>query len=78
MVELAAEGLSNKEIAQALVVTVNTVETHLSHAYEKLGVRSRCTALPPEHRCAASIVSGFPRFRLLAGVATVRRADAIE
>lgn len=39
--ELAAEGLSNKEIAQALVVTVNTVETHLSHAYTKLGIRSR-------------------------------------
>ncbi|MFN8224398.1 MAG: LuxR C-terminal-related transcriptional regulator [Gaiellales bacterium] len=41
VVELAAEGCSNKEIAQALVVTVNTVETHLSHAYAKLGIRSR-------------------------------------
>ena len=38
---LAAEGLSNKEIARALVVTVPTVETHLSRAYAKLGVRSR-------------------------------------
>jgi DNA-binding CsgD family transcriptional regulator len=41
VVELAAEGRSNKEIAQALFVAVNTVETHLSHAYAKLGVRSR-------------------------------------
>ncbi len=41
IVELAAKGLSNKEIAQELVVTVNTVERHLSHAYAKLGVRSR-------------------------------------
>jgi DNA-binding CsgD family transcriptional regulator len=41
VVALAAEGLSNKEIASKLVVTVNTVETHLSHAYAKLGVRSR-------------------------------------
>ncbi len=41
VVALAVEGRSNKEIAQTLVVTVNTVETHLSHAYKKLGVRSR-------------------------------------
>lgn len=41
VVDLAAEGFSNKEIARTLVVTVNTVETHLSHAYVKLGIRSR-------------------------------------
>ncbi len=41
VVELAAAGHSNKEIASALVVTVHTVEVHLSHAYAKLGVRSR-------------------------------------
>jgi DNA-binding CsgD family transcriptional regulator len=40
-VELAAEGLSNKQIAQAMYVTVHTVEVHLSRAYAKLGVRSR-------------------------------------
>ena len=39
--ELAAEGLPNKQIAQALFVTVKTVEAHLSRAYAKLGVRSR-------------------------------------
>jgi DNA-binding CsgD family transcriptional regulator len=38
---LAADGLSNKEIAAALFVTVHTVEVHLSHAYAKLGVHSR-------------------------------------
>jgi DNA-binding NarL/FixJ family response regulator len=38
---LAAEGLSNKEISQALYVSVYTVETHLSRAFRKLGVRSR-------------------------------------
>jgi DNA-binding CsgD family transcriptional regulator len=37
----AAEGRSNREIAQALFVTEKTVERHLSSAYQKLGVRSR-------------------------------------
>ena len=41
VVELAAQGLSNKEIAAALYVTVNTVEVHLARAYATLGVRSR-------------------------------------
>jgi len=41
VVELAAQGMSNKEIASRLHVTVYTVEAHLSHAYPKLGVRSR-------------------------------------
>jgi DNA-binding CsgD family transcriptional regulator len=41
VVELAADGSSNKEIALALFVSVRTVEAHLSHAYAKLGVRSR-------------------------------------
>jgi DNA-binding CsgD family transcriptional regulator len=43
---LAAAGLSNREIAQQLFVTVNTVESHLRHAYLKLGVHSR-GELPP-------------------------------
>jgi DNA-binding CsgD family transcriptional regulator len=41
VVELAAAGLSNKEIARRLFVAVHTVEVHLGHAYAKLGVRSR-------------------------------------
>lgn len=41
VVELAAQGRSNKEIAATLFVTVNTVEVHLSRAYAKLGVNSR-------------------------------------
>ena len=39
--ELAAGGLSNKQIARELFVTVHTVEVHLSRAYAKLGIRSR-------------------------------------
>jgi DNA-binding CsgD family transcriptional regulator len=41
VIELAAQGMSNKKIAAALYVTINTVEVHLSRAYAKLGVRSR-------------------------------------
>jgi DNA-binding CsgD family transcriptional regulator len=39
--QLAADGMSNKEIAQTLFVTIKTVEVHLSHAYRKLGISSR-------------------------------------
>jgi len=41
VVELAAAGMSNKEIARALSIAVHTAEVHLSRAYAKLGVRSR-------------------------------------
>ena len=34
-------GYSNREIAQALFVTLRTVEMHLSNAFRKLGVSSR-------------------------------------
>jgi len=39
--EMAANGLSNREIAQSLFVTRRTVETHLTGAYSKLGIGSR-------------------------------------
>jgi DNA-binding CsgD family transcriptional regulator len=39
--ELAASGLTNRQLAEALFVTVKTVETHLARAYQKLGTRSR-------------------------------------
>jgi DNA-binding CsgD family transcriptional regulator len=39
--ELAAEGQSNPEIAQALFVTRKTVETHLGHVYRKLDIAGR-------------------------------------
>ena len=38
---LAAEGLSNREIAQALFVTIRTVTTHLGHVYQKLEISGR-------------------------------------
>lgn len=38
---LAAGGRTNQEIADEMFVSVRTIESHLSHAYTKLGVRSR-------------------------------------
>jgi ATP/maltotriose-dependent transcriptional regulator MalT len=39
--QMAAEGSSNKQIAQGLFVSLRTVETHLTHTYGKLGVSAR-------------------------------------
>jgi len=38
---LAADGMTNREVAQQLFVTPKTVEVHLSNAYRKLEIRSR-------------------------------------
>lgn len=39
--ELAAEGLTNRQIAETLWVTLKTVEVHLGRCYAKLGISSR-------------------------------------
>jgi DNA-binding CsgD family transcriptional regulator len=44
--EMAADGLTNREIAQALFVTPKTVENQLGRAYTKLGVSSRLEVRP--------------------------------
>jgi DNA-binding CsgD family transcriptional regulator len=41
VVRIAVEGRSNREIAEQLWVTPKTVETHLSRAYRKLGIKTR-------------------------------------
>jgi DNA-binding CsgD family transcriptional regulator len=39
--DLAARGLSNRDIAETLFVTLKTVEVHLGHAYAKLDIKGR-------------------------------------
>lgn len=41
----AAQGLTNYDIAQQLTISVRTVEAHLTHVYNKLGVSSRTEAV---------------------------------
>jgi len=45
VLELIAEGLTVKEIAERANVSNNTVRTHIRHIYEKLQVRSRVEAV---------------------------------
>jgi PAS domain S-box-containing protein len=45
VLRLAAEGHTDRVIADQLVVSVHTVKTHLEHVYAKLGVGSRTAAV---------------------------------
>jgi DNA-binding NarL/FixJ family response regulator len=45
VLRLAAKGLTNKDIAEELYITVRTVKAHLSSAFSKLGVASRTEAI---------------------------------
>lgn len=45
VLQLAAYGLSGREIAAQLVVSPSTIKTHFNHIYEKLGVSDRAAAV---------------------------------
>jgi DNA-binding CsgD family transcriptional regulator len=45
VLELAAEGLGNQQIARTLVTSLSTVRKHLEHIYLKTGARSRSAAV---------------------------------
>ena len=55
---LVVEGLTNAEIAKQLIVSVDTVKTHLKHIYSKSGVQDRA------HLVIAATKSGFGRGRM--------------
>ena len=54
MLKLIAAGLSNTEIAAALVVSDATVKTHINHIFAKTGARDRAQAVryAYQHRLA--------------------------
>jgi len=56
---LAADGLTNRQIAQHLFITLPTVETHLRHAFQKLGITSR-TSLPAQLASELPALSRLP------------------
>jgi len=45
VLRLLADGLSNKQIAAALHIDIETVKSHMTHIYDKLGVRRRDQAV---------------------------------
>ena len=45
VLQLVAAGSSNREIGQDLMLSEATVKSHLVHIYDKLGVRSRTSAV---------------------------------
>lgn len=45
VLELVAQGRSNKEIARALQISAETVKTHLKNTFDKLGVKQRAQAV---------------------------------
>jgi DNA-binding NarL/FixJ family response regulator len=62
---LLTQGYANKEIADRLSVSFDTVRTHLRHIYEKLHVRSRTEAATKYMRASQTSIPSEPRISSL-------------
>lgn len=60
ILSLLAQGYANKEIADRLAVSFDTVRTHLRHIYEKMHVRSRTEATSKYLRSTETATVGAP------------------
>ena len=49
VLQLLAQGRSNQQIAQTLVIAIDTVKRHVSHIFSKLGVTNRVQAVKQAH-----------------------------
>jgi two-component system, NarL family, response regulator LiaR len=50
VLQLMSEGLSNREIAEKLFLSLSTIKTHSSNLFEKLGVKRRTQAIEKAKR----------------------------
>jgi len=63
ILSLLSEGLSNKEIADRVKISYDTVRAHLRHIYEKLHVRGRTEAVRRYLDSSKSVTAGLPSER---------------